>query len=274
MKRVRVLVLSGLLLAPAAAQSQMIHGVVMEDSTREPITGASVELLGLNGNTSLRTQTGSGGAFLLRPRSAGRFIVRLTHPSYAAVDSDTLSVERDETIAIELRMARTAIPLEPLVVIARRHNRLAGFYDRLQRPGSGRFLTRADLEVRPGARATDLLRGMPGIEIVPVRRGLSAATVSLITMRGGSGRCSPTIYIDGIVAKQFVESGVDDFLTPEMLEGMEIYTSSAGAPSPISAQDSCGVVAFWTRSDSLGKWSWLKLAAGAGAFVLMVALTR
>jgi hypothetical protein len=274
MRMVQVLSLLGFLLVPTAAQAQTINGVVVEEGTRTPISGAVVELLAPGGRISSTAQTDSAGTFLLRPHSSGNFIIRLSHIAYAAVISDTLTLKPEESIRIELRMAGTTIPLEPLIVTARSHARLEGFYERMRRSGSGRFLTRSEIERRPGARSTDLLRDMPGVEIVPVRQGLSGMSVNFIAMRGGLGRCAPTIYIDGMLAKQFPESGVDDLLTPEMLEGVEVYTSFASAPSPISSLGNCGVVAFWTRSDGRGPWSWKKLAAGAGAFLLMVVLIR
>jgi hypothetical protein len=274
MKKVQVLFLAGLSLVPTVVQAQTIYGVVVDDSTRTPIAGAIVELLAPGAKIGSTTQTDSAGAFLLRPHRSGSFTLRLRHLAYAPVDSDTLTLRSDESIRIELRMAPTTIPLEPLVVTARSHTMLDGFYERMRRSVAGRFLQRSDIERRPGARSTDLLREMPGVEIVPVRQGMSATSVNLITMGGGLGRCTPTIYIDGMLTKQFPESGVDDLLTPDMLEGVEVYTSVAGVPSPLTPHGSCGVVAFWTRRDGRGPWKWEKLAIGAGAFLLMVLLVR
>lgn len=275
MKKVLILVLAGLLLAPAAAPSQTIRGMVVEDGTRTPIPGARVQLLTPADSTVATAETDSAGAFLLSPRRSGSFVLRLRHLGYAPVDSVPLTMGPGERIEVEVRMGLTAIPLEPVVVTVRGNARLGGFYERLQRPGFGRFLTREDIEARRGAnRASDLLRMMPGVEVVPAGGSLGSSRAQLITMRGGTGRCLATIYIDGMRVQQFADSGVDDFLTAEMLEGVEVYTGGATAPSPIHSMNSCGVVAFWTRSPAGGKWSWRKLAAGLGGFVLLVLLTR
>jgi hypothetical protein len=189
------------------------------------------------------------------------------------VDSVELSLQRGEQVQIELRMARTAIPLEPLVVTTRRSARLQGFYDRMQRPGFGRFISREQIERRPGTRTTDLLRGMPGIHIVQTSRG-GMTGANLITMRGGSGRCLPTLYIDGMEVRQFPESGADEFISPTMLEGVEVYTGTGGIPGAFPTMNGCGVVAFWTRTDTGRPWSWRRLLIGAGLFTLLVMIAR
>jgi hypothetical protein len=270
--KLRALVVGALLLLPAAAQSQTIHGVVVEDSTRVPIAGAVVELVGVDTAVVASAQSDSVGAFVLRPGRSGKLVVRLSHPSYVAADSITLEIDKDEMIAVELRMGRAALPLEPVIVTTRRDARVAGFYERQRRAGFGQFLTREEIERRPGAQATDLLQEMRGIEIVPVRGG----AIKLITMRGGAGRCQPTIYVDGVRVRQFAESGMDAFLTANTLEGVEVYTSPAGTPAELWPEGSCGVVAFWTRwlPDGGRKWSWLKLVAGLAGFAVLVLLVR
>jgi hypothetical protein len=273
MKSVWTTLLGGmLLLAPVAAQSQTIRGVVLEDGTREPIEGALVELLAADGVAVQQVQTDSIGGFVLVLRRSGEFGMRLRHFAYIPVDAVTLEVRPAERLEIELRMDHRAIPLEPVTVTARRRNvRLEDFYERMQGPGFGRFVTREQIERYPGARTSELLRMMPGVQLVPVSNGRN-----MILMRGGgTGRCAPTIYLDGMEVKQYPESGVDDFLTASMLEGVEVYTSFASAPSPLHSRDGCGVVAFWTRGGEGGRpWSWKRFAAALGGFALIVTLSR
>jgi hypothetical protein len=60
-----------------------------------------------------------------------------------------------------------------------------------------------------------------------------------------------------------------------MIEGVEVYTRSGGAPAEFADPAKCGVVAFWSRPPEQGaRWSWLKLVGGVGAFAAMVMLTR
>jgi hypothetical protein len=156
-----------------------------------------------------------------------------------------------------------------------RVRQLADFYDRMKnRRGFGHFLSREEFVARgPGSRVTDLLRMMPGVQIVAMSPQFGSAGI-LITMRGGLGRCLPDVYIDGMPMEQYRESGVDDLLTPSMLEGVEVYPSTAGVPGAIHARGSCGVVGFWTKRDVGGGWSWKKIFAGLGLGALMLLLVR
>jgi hypothetical protein len=288
-------VLVGLLVAPVAAHAQAIHGVLVEDDTGEAITGAHVELVASDGHTVASTRTGGDGAFLLRLRRAGAFTVRLTHLGYTSVESDTVVVDPHETLSVELRMARAAIPLEPLVVLARADARRAGgFYERMQRPGAvGHFVTRERLERRRGVWITNIVGEVPGVYLRQVFCHGSPCG-HLITMRGmgvgpvrtpphqdepdaspgvaltASDQCAPTIYVDGLRMEE--GETVDAFLRPDNLEGVEIYTRGSSAPYPLLARDACGVVAFWTREDGLSRFTWKKLGAWVGGIAVVFAL--
>lgn len=280
-----------LLVVPTMLQAQSVRGTVTEDGTRAPISGALVQIITSAGGAVAATHTDSAGNFILWPRRTGSFTVRLSHPSYAPIEGFGLTVRSGETVSLELRMGRTPIPLEPVIARARADMRLAGFEERMRQGGFGQFLTRDDIEMRRGVvRTTDLLRSLSGVEIVTVAVGGSdrdlpnppgtphemSPRVQLITMRSGTSRCQPTILIDGMVVRQFNDTGIDNLITPEMLAGVEVYTRSAGAPAEFVEPGSCGVVAFWSRANmsDYGVWSWKRLIGGVGAFLLLVTLTR
>jgi hypothetical protein len=257
------------LLMPAAAGAQTIHGVVLEDEARTPIAGVQVDLLALDGTSVATAATDDEGEFLVRTRQAGRYTLRFTHIAFRTVHSDTLQLRSGEGVSVEARMAAAIIPVEPLVVTARTSAGMSGFHERRRRGGFGRYITRSDIETRPTMRTSDLLRTVPGVTVVPAGPGSN-----MILMRGGLGRCTPTIYIDGVPIRQFPGSGVDELLMPDFLEGVEIYTGLS-APAPIHSRGNCGVVAFWTRSsEGTGRWSWKKLGIAASAFLALVLLTR
>src|SRR5688572_12505110 len=274
MKRYAV---SGILLSmflPVAAIAQTtVHGVVLEDSVRVPIAAASVQLINRDGAVAANAITNSAGVFILRARGAGKFRLQISHISYLQLQSDTLQLYDGESILVELRMARTVIPIDPLVVTAVSTARLAGFYDRRQQGGFGKYFTRDDIKTRAGARVTDLFFGVPGLNVVSVPRGRgSAGAVNLITTRGSAMRnCMPAIFIDGIHIQQYPESGIDDFLTQNMLEAVEVYTSVAGVPPQFErGMNSCGAVAFWTRIGvERGRISTAGVALVGGVMLLM-----
>jgi len=276
MARVGGLVLAAVLLAPAGAWAQTLIGTVAEEETGNPIAAAAVELVPADGSAVLEVETDSAGLFLHQVPGAGSFVIRVTHPEYLATESDAMRIGVDETLEIEVWMGREVVPLEALTVRARRSGRLAGYYERLERPGFARFITRAEIARRPGARTTDLLRDVPGVHIRQLRTTTGTGD-HLITMR--LGQCTPIIYIDGVQVRQTMGGGLDALLRPEMIEGVEVYRGSAGVPTQFAA-DGCGVVAFWTRTgedEAVERWSWRRVLAGAAALAvlgILVAGTR
>lgn len=270
MKRVRMLMAAAMLLVPAAAGAQTIEGIVLDDSTGAPVANVRVELAHGGGGAPASTRTDSTGAFRFDPRPPGTVVLRLRHPSYTPIDSLSLAVAADERVEIELRLGHSPILLEPIIVRARADRGVAGFRDRMERGGFGRFLGREDLERRGSTRATDLLRMMPGVRIEQ-----GAPGSALVVMRGGAGQCLPDIYIDGMRIRQFREGSVDAFINTATLEGVEVYTSAAQVPSVFAASfNNCGVVAFWTRPAPMGKWSWRRMAVGLGLLLLLVVISR
>jgi len=281
--------LAALLCAPALAHAQAVRGTVVEEGSAQPIAGALVQVL-QRGEPVAHARTDSAGVFVIPPLPRpGSILIRVTHTFYTAVDSLAVQVQPGEAVTLELRMARTTVPLEPLVVTARSELRLAGFQERMRRgDGFGHFITRSDIDARPAARTTDLLRNVAGVQVSSIGRGgadepvpigtpdVTNPRVQIITMQTPTGGCMPALYIDGMPVHIFADSGIDDFLKPDMIEGVEVYPRSIGAPPEFVDPNDCGVVAFWTRaaSDRGGAFSWLRAAAGAAAFLLMVAITR
>jgi hypothetical protein len=274
---------------PMQLDAQIITGVVIEDETKMPISGAIVELIGIDRARDGATVTDSTGAFVLRPRRSGSFVINVTHPSYVSRDSMALKIKAGLAVQVELRMGRAAIPLEPLIVKTTSTARVATFHERARHgTGFGKFVTRADIESKPETRnATDLLREMEGVEILTSRPqgGSDLATppppgspnetmprVRMIKMGSGTFACLPAIFVDGVPVKQYGDSGVDDFLTPDMLEGVEVYPRNAGAPPEFVTSNQCGVVAFWTRTptEESGRLTWKRVGMAGLAAVMML----
>ena len=285
MIRIFLLAAAAVLVIVTQLSAQTIAGYVLEDSTRLPISGAIIQLIGVDRARDASAVSDSAGAFVMRPRRAGSFVVHVSHPSYVSRDSMALKISAGQVVHLELRMGRRAIPIEPIVIRTVPVGRLAEFQERArQRGGFGQFITRADIEQQPAARqATDFLRGMVGVEVVEVARQSrtnldapqrgsvdeSMPRMSVIRMRAGTSLCEPAIFLDGIPVRQLSESGVNHLLTPQMIEGVEVYPRSAGVPPNLVTPNTCGVVAFWTRAatEESGKLTWRRIRLAA-AFVL------
>lgn len=260
-------------LQPLVLSAQLLTGVALEDSTRAPISGAIIEIIGIDRAKDGTAVTDSTGAFVIRLRRSGSFVLHVHHPSYVSRDSMGLQIRAGQVVQLEVRMGRRAIPLEPLVVKTRFGGRLAGFMERVREGGPGIFLTREELDVRKGGQyTTDLLRGLAGVQVValvPTTSNETMPRTQVIVMGEGTSSCEPAVFIDGMRVKQYGDSGVDDLLRPDIVEGVEIYPRSVSAPAEFLTSNQCGVVVFWTRATSevSGKLTWRRVRM-VGLFVL------
>lgn len=265
-----------LLAAPAAGQG--IRGRVLEDGGRSAVREAEVEIVSADGRWSGSGVTDSTGFFRVQTPRADVYRITVRHVAYQPWTSDTIRLGTAETVSLEIRLGRTALPIEPLVVTARSHPRLAEFDERRLNRTFGRFLTREDIEARGTNRTSELFRTIPGIQLVPVvRRNRTTSSGNMVAMRGGLGTCSPSIFIDGLSARQYPESTIDDMLSPSHIEGVEVYTSATTAPPRYNEGTGCGVILFWTRAgtDEDGRpWNWKRVAAGVAALGLIILLVR
>jgi TonB-dependent starch-binding outer membrane protein SusC len=265
------------LLASGVA-AQVIDGSVVEDGSRLPLAAAEVVLLDARSAERGRTMTDASGRFRLGVPASGVYTLLVRHLGYATFTSAPVEVGGRENVTIQVRLGRTAVPLEPLVVTGRSADqRLTGFDQRRQGGSAGRFITRAEVERRAAGRTSDLLRGTPSIQVMAQRRPGSQRVTNAIMMRGGSGSCEPAVYIDGTHTRLLPESTIDDIIRPETIEGVEIYSTAAAAPSQFGAHGACGVILFWTRpgSGSGGeRMNWRRALVGAALVVIIVVVAR
>jgi hypothetical protein len=253
-------------------QAQSLRGVVVDAATRNPLAGTMIQAASDRGTQPHRTTTDTAGTFFLALSGPGLYTVSAMRIGYLRHQGDTVRVGDAEAVAVRMELDRNVIPLRP-VVVTERLNRLPDGFEQRRAAGFGRFLTRTDIENRRGSNTTDLLRGMPGLSLTPVRRGRGSGSV--IRMRGPGGLCSPAVWIDGMQLSDGGQS-VDHVLSPGVLEAVEVYNSTSNAPIQYRTGN-CGVVLFWTKrgpDQSREKAKWWKLAIGAMAGVGLVLLMR
>jgi hypothetical protein len=252
------------------ASAQSLRGVVLDASNRAAISGTAIQLQPDRGSQIRRATTDSAGAFYINAPEAGLYRVTATRLGFVQHRGDTVRLGNSETVTVEIQLDRTAVPLKPVVVTGRISGLPDGFESR-RAAGFGRFLTRKDIESRQGSQTSDILRGMPGLVITPVRRGRGPGNT--LAMRGPAGLCQPAVWIDGVF---IAGASVDEMLVPTTLEAVEVYNSTSTAPIQYRTGN-CGVVLFWTKrgtNEDRAKTKWWKLLLGASAGVGLIFLLK
>lgn len=238
--RARILALLALLLA-APLHAQVVHGKLVDVGTGSAVPGARVRLL--RGEEAADTAlTDTAGMFTLRAEDAGKFRLAAERVGYAASVSAELDIGGRDSVEVLFRIAASTVVLEPLEVVAttrRRGPRIEAFYQRAERKAFGFFVTREQIEKRHAANATDLLRHAPGLSIVPSRRIGYAVR--------GRGGCTPVLVIDGM-RLQVGSSLVDEWVRPDEVEGIEVYSAPGTAPVEFTMyENGCTMIVVWTR---------------------------
>lgn len=212
-------------------------GTVMDYTTREPLPGAVVTVLG----TDVRQVSDADGNFLLAGLPPGRHLVATQYLGYSP-RTDSVTVFSQETVDIEIRMTTQAIEVEGLVVTARtRFGRTSVATDK-----RADVFTRADIEpILPRVRSMgDLLRNMntPGLRISEVMiadasgvqvPGLCVEIGRRITRTAG-GCSQAAVFVNDVIMPY--PDQILQALDPNVIERIEVL-------SPIDAQFQFGTVA-------------------------------
>jgi hypothetical protein len=257
-----------MLIAPPAARSQVVRGVVLDARNRAPIPSATIEFLIERDTVQLRTTSDSVGAFVLRLPHPGTFTVQAKRIGFLVAVPTPFQIAANQALTIEMRLDSRAVPLEPVAVTARGNTWLPDF-ERRRSGAFGRFLTREDIEARNAQQTTGLFRTMPGFVIQRTRRSGPGAQ---LLMRGTAGLCQPAVWIDDAYVPLSERVTLDDVLTPQLIEAAEIYNSVASAPTQYRT-GTCGVIVFWTRrgsGDEGRPFRWRQVLIGAGVAVALV----
>ena len=248
----RVLLAVGVLSTSAAgvlsAQAGVRSGVVRDELGRA-LAGVRIDSVEVMLETGIALPR---GAPLTETDLAGRF--RLTETSLGAARAvvfrrlgfrpDTVRLlDLPSGMSTERTLRRLALPLPAMTVTGRREVRgpLAGFYQR-RAQGMGRFFTAEEIERRGLRRPSDLIRGVPGVQVVPLRGGRVAYRI-----RGSN--VAPLVWLDG---NPMTAAELDlDAFDLRSFAGIEIYAGAATVPPQFTGgrmmTSSGGAIVLWSR---------------------------
>ena len=274
-----------LVMFQGSAAAQMLGGIVVDTTTGAAIPDAIISVLDERGIVRGRIASDSAGVFRFPLSAPGRYRLQAEHPQYALHSTRLIAVRRGEQIAVELRLGLQVTELAPLVVTARtRHavSYLTRFYDRMDRQkkiGLGRFITREDIDRTATANVHTLLQREPSIRLMRVSAaGMGISEWLVLSHRGGMGIspfCSPMLYLNGMLIGRSSRVELSWFVSPDQIEGIEIYRSGLEAPGEMA--DACGAIGVWTRLVTDGDsnpFTWKRLAMAGGFVVLALLLVK
>ncbi|MEM7415073.1 MAG: carboxypeptidase-like regulatory domain-containing protein [Gemmatimonadota bacterium] len=249
--------------------AQVVQGVVLTADSGEPVSGARLLLRDPDGVIRAGMISSDRGRFELRADLAGMLRLEVSHIGYADWRTAAFALGTGQTLDVEVKLGIEAIPLEPIVVVARRStgvSRTAQFLQRMNDPArvGGYFIPEEDIESRPASLASTLVVGTPGMS---VRLASSAAGLERNVIM--AGECQAQAFVDGIRVQQGGGASVDDVVTVDRLAGVEMYPRALGAPSQYvdTHNPRCGVVLYWTReaeSSEATSWGRGRIAVGIG----------
>jgi len=231
---------------PVPTVAQVVTGSVVDGEARAPIADVSVVLLDEAGRVQRGTLTEVDGTFVLSAPSAGRYTIRCGAFGYVTKDSPLVKLDEGTSHQLTVVLYSEDVSWPP-----------PEFYQRM-RLAEGVFLTPEDVKSRGGIRFTDLLRRLPGVQVVLYGRtdalgtpGVGGATEYFtVRLRG-----LPVLFVDGVwwgSIDDASDRGPDGAFVPDDIAAVEIYRHPSIVPEVfnIGRDIEGGVIVVWRRSSS------------------------
>jgi hypothetical protein len=200
-----------------------ITGVVVEDVTGTPIEGALIILLDERDRpTGSQAVSGAGGEFSVIAPNPGVFGIRVRRLGFGLTLTPQFEVLAEGPMSVRVVMVMEPVEIDALEVGGEqidwaRRGFLAEFYHRVDQ-GTGRYLTREDLERYPASTILELVHLIPGFSTVSVGPGQRVITArrsaSLQTdrfIRGQLSRVAPFSDLQKNQIQEEIEAGERDF---------------------------------------------------------------
>lgn len=205
------------------------------DTLGRGIAGVEIRIAG----AGIHTRTDDRGTFRFANAPSGTLTLQARRLGFRMATVLVVLGVNGAT-SVDFRMENAGIMLSPIIVRSRQTRytgRLAGFYERLESGLGGVFITRDRIEDGNPRQLTDILRRVPGLEVIRGTR---------LRMRGRT--CAPLVWLDGMS----MPSGEVDLnsFPPSSIEGIELYLTASGAPPRYQAtvdRARCGTVLLWSR---------------------------
>jgi len=217
----------------------VLRGIVT-DSAGDPIADAAVGIVALH----QATRTTEDGRFTFVRLPLGEVEVSVRRLGYEPrTFRVTITASAPDSVKVKLvELPEVLSAMASSAPEAHRRQGIEDFYWRRAR-GIGVFFTKDDIQARRASATSDLLRSTPGLRFVRAGGGKGVRFTSPSNARRD---CMPTIWLDG---QRATGMEIDD-LSPNDIEGMELYQSLSSTPAQFYRGGSttpCGTIVVWSR---------------------------
>lgn len=252
-----------------------LAGIVLVDSTKQPIAAVELTLVDLS-RTAL---TDARGAFQFSDVPAGAHHIVARRVGYGLLDA-SVDMPANQTTQRTLYLSRVT-SLDSVVVNAATRDQGMREFEERRRTGLGRFLTRDQLAPLDALTLVDALTSVRGVSVArgtmghgwaiskralpPTCAVLSGMTPQCAAMLAGEGfyvpppgeaekaagaACYMQVYINQTLVNP--ESPTEPFdlgsISTSSIEGIEVYATDSQVPMRYSSHGSrCGVIVLHTR---------------------------
>ena len=226
--------------------AQAVRGRVYDLETGAGVSGAEVALWRMT-KPAATVRTDSTGYFMIALSDTGSYELVSRRIGYFGGGIEGLRIARRDTFELIVRMERLAQVLEALKIEGKKAGLdFARGFDERREKGIGYFVTHEDIERKGFQRATELVYGVPGFQIMvdPRAEGLQISRI-VSTRASGLGACEPALFVDGIQVD--AETLYRDFSSTQ-IDAIEVYHASQVPGRFMTGRSLCGVVLFWTKS--------------------------
>ncbi len=175
-----------LLLPTTLFASGKLRGVVIDSTTREPLVGASILLVGTAHGASADLE----GHYVVDVIPAGRYKVRCSYIGYLSKDAE-VTISDDKTTQLDFVLMSVNVQGKEVVITAQAGGQAAAINRQVTSDKIENVVSEAKIRELPDANAAEALGRLPGISIVR-----SGGEASEITLRGLSEDYT-TITLDG-----------------------------------------------------------------------------
>jgi hypothetical protein len=219
-----------------------------------PVSAATAKLLGTVTDTggvglsraevwviarsTQRTIADDSGKFELRDLPAGAITLGVRRLGYESATFST-TLKPGKTHRATFPLTPSAHTLSEVKVQDTTSSWLSVFEER-RAMHRGTFITRSEFEKENLRVASDILRRVPGVQVVPTRYG----TAVVMNRGAGTRRCLPQLYVH-----QTPYSGNFDDFTPDDIEAIEVYVGISEIPPDLvtMGRSICAAIVIWTR---------------------------